>query len=114
MQLSFYAKPGHCVHWPGLKATGQAVDYVGRDLVRGDKDKGFAAAHPASKEPVKVDAASDEARRFIKVCRRDAALWPADKATAEACGVAFVEVALSADDGEWHPKPAAFAKKDSK
>jgi hypothetical protein len=109
MQLSFVAAPGCCAHWPGLKATGQAVDYVGRDFVSADSGKGVAASHPASKEPVKVAANSDEGRRFVKLCKRGD-LQAFDAVTAAACGKDFVELQI-ATDGEWRPKPP---KKDSK
>jgi hypothetical protein len=111
LQLKFVAAPERCAHWPGLKATGQAVDYVGRDFVRGDKDKGLAASHPASKEPVKVDSDSEDGRRFVKLCRRGD-LLAHDKATAEMCGVGFVELEHAIDG--WVPKAVSGGKKDSK
>jgi hypothetical protein len=101
MQLSFVAAPGCCAHWPGLKATGQAVDYVGRDFVSADSGKGVAASHPASKEPVKVAANSDEGRRFVKLCKRGD-LLAHDKATAAFCGVDFTD--LEWDEAGWKPK----------
>lgn len=102
MKLSFYAKPGHVVHWPGMKTTGQVYAYVGRDFVPGDKDKGTAAQHPASKDPVCVESESFEGQRFAKLCRRDDAMWPADKETATHCNRDLVPVELV--DGEWIPK----------
>lgn len=99
MKLSFYPRPGHCVHWPGLKAVGQAVAYVGREFAAGDPEQGVAARHPASKEPACADSESDVGRRLAKLCRRDDALIPADAATAAFCGKEFVAVKLV--DGEY-------------
>ncbi len=101
MKLSFFAKPGHCVHWPGLKMTGQPCSYVGRNMVAGSAESGVAASHPASEEPAVVDSDSDVGRRLAKVCRRDDALIPADEATAKFCGKEFCAVELV--DGEYRP-----------
>jgi hypothetical protein len=103
MKLRFYAKAGHSVHWPGLKATGQAYAYVGRQLASS------GASQPASKDAVEVDASSEEGRRFAKLCKRDGSLWPADKATANHCGVEFVE--LDYADTEWQPKATKSPRK---
>jgi hypothetical protein len=82
---------------PGLvPAIGQAESYVGRTFDA--KTRG----NPATKEAFEIDSDSDAGRRLAKLCRRDACLWPADKATAEACGVEFVE--LEFRDGVWAPK----------
>ncbi len=96
MELSFKAAPGRCAHWPGLKATGQSVVYVGRSMVAGDADKGIAASHPESKEPARVDSDSEDGRRFVKLCKRGD-LLPADKATADFCGVSIAEEPKKAD-----------------
>lgn len=107
MQLSFYARAGHVVQWPGVKRAGSLPDYVGRTNV---EIKGSGWAHPATDEAVKVDSESQAGRRFAKLVRRDESLWPADKATADACQVPFVELELVG--GEFAPKThAKVAKK---
>ncbi len=105
MLLKFLAKSGHCVHWPGPKAPGQVHMYVGRDFVPGDKEKGTAVSHPASKEPATVESDSFEGTRLAKLCSRDDSLWPADESTAAFCSKVYVELALV--DGEWSPKATA-------
>lgn len=112
MKWKFYAKAGHCLHVPGLKATGQASPYVGRDFVAGDAEKGVAASHPASKEPVEVDSDSDLGKRIARkfqVDANDPPLWPADKATATALSAVFVEVERDGD--EFKPKAAKASGK---
>lgn len=107
MKLSFYPKPGALVYWPGHKPAGVHPPYVGRRTVA----DGTSIAHPAQETPVVVDsehADADQRRaaeRFTRFVARDGSLWPADEATARACGVAFVPVELR--DGEWQPKAAS-------
>ena len=115
MKLRFYAKPGHVCHWPAaMRVTGQVYPYVGRDLVPGNPASGIAVSHPAKKEPVEIDDEHPDqdtrvrAERLKELTRRDGALWPADEATAAACGVDFVAVEMR--DGEWQPKAAPPSK----
>lgn len=100
MQLKFYAREDQLVRMPGVGrgAPGQPVPYVGRAFDA--KTRGY----PATEEPYAVDADSDSGRRLAELCRRDQSLWPADKETAEACGVEFVVVAF--DGGVWARKAA--------
>ena len=112
MKLKFYARGDALVTVPGVyPAIGQALPRVGRiqDPVQPLKvgESGLSRLK-ATKDPFEVDADSDAGRRLIKLVRRDQSLWPADKATAEACGVEFVE--LEFKDDEWVLK----AKKPSK
>lgn len=112
MKLSFYAKPGHCVHWPDrMRVSGRVYQYVGRQY------NAETRVHEALAEPVVVDTEHADAEhcraaeRLRRVCARDSALWPADEATAAACGVPFVPVELR--DGEWRPVPMKSAKKEA-
>jgi hypothetical protein len=100
VQLSFLAREDQLVRVPGIGrgAVGQPVPYVGR--VFDAKTRGY----PATEEPYVVDADSDSGRRLAELCRRDQSLWPANKETAEACGVEFV--AVSFDAGVWARKAA--------
>ena len=91
---------------PGSRPMrGQAAQYVGRKFIPGDAAKGVPAQFPATEAPHEADADSDEGRRLVKVTREDAALWPADKETAAACGVEFAAVEVK--DGIAVPATAA-------
>lgn len=108
MQLRFYARGTGLVSLPGeTRIVGQHPRYVGRAL----KIIDGAAAWPASEAAHECDSASAHGARLLKRCRAGE-LWPADEATAAACGVDFT--ALEFADGEWRPaqpKPArAFTK----
>lgn len=70
---------------------GQAPQYVGRKFIPGD-GKTTGAQHPAVESAYETESETDEGRRLIQLTSRDAALWPADKETAAACGVEFVAV----------------------
>jgi hypothetical protein len=116
MQLKFYAKKDHVVHWPGPKFTGQRHDYVGRKFEKASDDKAAKAAgvlgvHAALKEAAEIDSAAPGADDLIRYCRKGG-LWPADADTAAACGVEFTKVEYSDSEREWLPakaekKPAA-------
>jgi hypothetical protein len=90
-KLRFFARDDLLVTVPGSRPVkGQAPQYVGRKFIPGDATKG--AQHPANEKPHEIDADTDEGRRLVQLTSRDAALWPADAATASACGVEFVAV----------------------
>ncbi len=110
MKLSFCARGDQLVSLPGEhRIVDQMPRYVGRVakiLNVGDKK---AAAFPAAPDPFCCDSDSDTGRRLTKLCTRDGSLWPADRETAEHCGVDFVPVEHR--DGEWIPKaPKSVAK----
>ena len=87
MKLRFYAREDQLVPVPGsFPRIGQAPSYIGRKFVAADR------SHPATDDPYECDAETEGGRRLKKLTRRDACLWPADEATARACGVAFVPV----------------------
>jgi hypothetical protein len=109
MKLSFFAKDDLLVTLPGQRlmrrnadtgASGSPMRYVGRqhvpaklrqDVAAGTTIVDEAASNPATPEAFSCDADTEMGRRLAKLVRRDGSLWPADKATADACGVAFVE-----------------------
>jgi hypothetical protein len=108
--LAFYARGDLLVAHPSApRVVGQHPRYVGRaPLV--DPQTG-AATWPATSQPFNCDASSDVGKRLVKVCRRGA-LWPANEATAQACGVPFVQVAHF--DGEWiEPLPELPPKRSA-
>lgn len=89
MILRFYAKEDQLVHVPGFHPLpGQFHEFVGR---RFDFDK---KSWPATSEPAQFDSESEPGRRLVALVRRDACLWPADEATAVACGVQFVAIEI--------------------
>ena len=100
MELSFLAKSDLLVAVPGTaQFAGQLARYVGREW------EDARHAFVASKEPYRVDSASEDGRRLLKLVRREASLLPGDQATAEACGLDFV--AHQNVDGEWVPSAPA-------
>lgn len=109
--LRFHARPGHVCAWPGQRHSGQIRRYIGRDhkVERNEKGEVSLIGHPAQKEPVEIDPASEDGRRVLRLMRieSDKPLIPADRETAKACGVPFVEVEWI--DGEFHPKAQAAA-----
>lgn len=109
MGLKFLPRPGHMVTFAGGNAIGQLARYVGRSLKKSDKP-GVAGVYAAEAEPVEVPEDGPDAAHLIRQAQRGG-VWPADEATAAACGVEFVK--LSRDtDGEWVATPkAAVAKK---
>lgn len=110
MKLKFFAREDLLVTVPGSRPMrGQAPEYVGRKFIPGDGTVG--AQFPASEKPYECEADSDEGRRLVLLTRRDSALWPADKETADACGVEFS--AVSVKDGVALPTQAVATKKSS-
>ncbi len=104
MKLAFYAKDDDLVYVPDFPRTkGAAPQRVGRSFIPGDGVKG--AQHPATAEPFVCDSEDANGVALLAAFRRGRrALWPADKATAEACGVEFVAVEVK--DGVAIPKVA--------
>ncbi len=97
MQINFYAKGDLLFPVPGtVLITGAPHRYVGRYH---DPD---TRSYPAKGTCESFDDSTPEGRRVIKVMRREAPLYPADKETAIRCGVPFVS--LSYDCGEWKSK----------
>ena len=117
MKLRFYAKDDLLVTEPGSPMmTGQPVRYVGRDFVPGTAatpsgTPAVAAAFPASSEPFECDSDTKRGQDLIRLMRIDTTrhgeqpLWPADQATADACGVPFVAVTVK--DGVAVPASSA-------
>lgn len=107
MILLFYARAGFAEPDPRFpRVPGQPVRRIGREL------NGKASA-----EPAEFNSESAEGRRVLFVMSREldcarradvAPLIPADRATAQACGLPYVPVELG-PDGEWQPKQARKA-----
>lgn len=97
MQINFYAKGDLLFPVPGtILIVGAPHKYVGRyhDVE--------SRSYPAKGSHESFDDSTTEGRRILKVMRRESPLYPADKETADRCGVPFVE--LTYDCGEWKPK----------
>lgn len=100
--LKFVARGDDLVAEPGVTLyVGQSPRYVNREHV---KLASGEWGYPATAEPHTCKADSDEGRRLQLLVVRDRALWPADAATAAACGVPFVPLELH--DGVWVPVSA--------
>lgn len=102
MKLSFYPKSGTSPQWPG-KGQGDYA-HAGRTF---DAETRANVPHA---EPFTVEShdargnMTREAHVFaVELCKRDGDVHPADKATADFCGVPFVEMAQD-EDGEWIPR----------
>lgn len=112
--LRFYARDGHVCPWPGQKAVGQVRRYIGRKtkIERDHKGRVTFIGHPATEDAVEIDPKSDAGRRIVRLMKieNEAPLWPADKETARACGVKFVETNFR--DGEH--RAATSAEKPAK
>lgn len=106
MGLKFLPRAGHMVHFASGNASGQLSRYVGRTFKPVAK-AGVAGAYAADDEPVEVDPDSADAAHLIRQARKsDPGVWPADEATAAACGVEFVKLGRDSD-GEWIAAPRA-------
>jgi hypothetical protein len=115
MKLSFFAKDDDIVYVPDFpRVKGAFPNYVGRSFVAGTPEKG--AQHPATVEPFVCDSEDANGSVLLAKFRRGKRpLWPADKATADACGVEFVPVEVK--DGIAVVKAAsapAIARKSAK
>lgn len=94
--LKFYARADLLEPVPNFTpSVGGFPRYVGRVpvIVNG------RCTWPATQEAFEVDSDSEDGRALIRVCSRDASVWPADQETASACGIEFK--ALDFADGEW-------------
>jgi hypothetical protein len=70
------------------------------------------ATQPASQTPYRVKESNSEVARKLRQRVREGALWPADRHTAEFCGVPFVDVQFV--DGEWvAPQPVSNSGPES-
>lgn len=109
MRLKFYAREG-LVREPDCRpAIGQAARYLGREFVPSvivGKQVVENAKHPATKDGFECDADSDVARVAVKNAKKGA-FWPADKATAEHCGIEFADLEFA--DGVWDVKQSKFS-----
>lgn len=112
MRLKFYARDG-LVREPGVPPMiGVAARYLGREFVPASKAvvDGQAvvipASNPATERGFECSPGSLIADVAIKNAKKGA-FWPADKATAEACGMAFVDVEFR--DGLWDVKAEKFS-----
>lgn len=116
MKLAFYAKDDDLVYVPDFpRMKGSIPQRVGRSFVPGDATKG--AQHPATTEPFVCDSEDANGVALLAAFRRGRrSLWPADKATADACGVEFVPVEVK--DGvavvKSAPAPQSVARKSAK
>lgn len=101
MQLKFYAREDQLVRVPGVGrgAQGSPASYVGRTFDQ--KTRGY----PAIEDGAAIDSDSKEGKRLAELCKRDGCLWPANKETADFCGVEFVVVEFK--DGVWSRKVAS-------
>lgn len=108
MILRFYAREG-LVREPGRRPfIGQAAVYLGREFVAPTADAP-AASYPAAKDGFEWDTGKHEHAHNEHVLRnaREGAFWPADKATADAAGVALADVEFKAGVFVEKAKPAA-------
>lgn len=94
--LRFYAKDNLVVSFPGSKdVPGNPARYVGRAYVNND--------YPATQLGDSFKEGSPEFLRIKKVINSSPQpLYPADQASADACGVPFVAVEFKS--GKWVPK----------
>lgn len=95
MKLRFYARDNLLVFVPGHARPaggGSRPKYVGR--TNDQAWQGTPKGRPASKEPYEVDSTDPSATRLCRIAATDCALWPADEATAKACGIKFVPVEI--------------------
>ena len=106
-KLRFYARGSAMVCVPDeRRIVGNRAEYVGREFVSTDGGHAYPARNAA------FECSGAQAARLAKITARDAALWPADEATAQACGVPFVDVEWRS--GEWLPRQASSKSASSK
>jgi len=91
-KLKFFAKDDDLVYVPDFpRVKGAIPQYVGRKFVPADGTNG--ASFPASAEPFECDSEDENGKALVnKFQRGKRGLWPADEATAKACGVSFAAV----------------------
>jgi hypothetical protein len=103
MKLRFYARTGNLVPDPRQRQRlpGAPAIFVGRVW---DAE---AHGYITTKEPAEFDTDMIGEANFQTLRRalvRDRALWCADKATAEYCGDAFVDLVFDEKAALWSPK----------
>jgi hypothetical protein len=103
MKLKFLARRGpdgvpRFVNVPGPLVQGQPMLRVGRSWSPAT-GPGSPSENRATKEPFEISSTDQAAPHLARQCQKGG-LWAADKATAEFCGVEFVNVTQDAD-GEW-------------
>jgi hypothetical protein len=104
--LRFYAREDQLVRETGIHPRiGDAARYYGRKFDTATR------GYPAISEAFAVAEGGEDAPKCMKACRKGA-LWPADEATASACGVKFVPVECV--DGAWVAKTSKPASKAEK
>ena len=95
MQLKFYAKNDLLVPVPEvILIVGAPHKYVGRHHDPSTR------SYPANELPDSYDSESREGKRLKKLVRREQCLFPANKETAQFCGVPFVNFTYDIS-GEW-------------
>lgn len=110
--LNFYARPGSAAFHPD---NGRYIGAIHDIAGPGEEDDRILAYREATRVPVK----DPNAPRYKQLVQRDRALWPADEATARACGVEYVPVEFhvldaARDLGEWIPETKRSGFKNSK
>lgn len=96
MKLRFHAREDFLVREAGVAPSiGQAARYYGRTFDPATR------GYPAVKDAVEFEQGTEDADKCSKQCRKGC-MWAADKDTAAALGVAFVDVAFS--EGAWIAK----------
>lgn len=88
MKLKFYARGTHLVSYPRTHRVGSPPRYIGREA------QGRELL--ATAEPFECEAESFVGARLLRLMQSgarhgDLPLWPADAATAAACGVKFAQ-----------------------
>jgi hypothetical protein len=103
MKLRFAAREDLLVREAGTTyRAGSPARYYGRSFDAATR------GYPANAEPYAVEAESDDGQRSAKQCRKGA-LWAADKETAAAVGVEFVEIEHA--EGAWTAKAKSAASR---
>jgi hypothetical protein len=117
--LKFFAREG-LVREPGRRPViGQAAAYLGRAFMPPGKTAEGAivdAAYPAAKDGFEWDTERHEhahTEHVLKAARKGA-FWPANKDTAAAIGVAFVDVEFKGGVFVEKATPAPASKASSK
>lgn len=99
MQLKFYARRDALVN----VRPGDTTFHIGQRIPRINREYDpETRTYPAQPEPFVCDSESPVGQNALHAMRvgiKDPPLWPADEATAAACGVPFIAVRLV--DGEW-------------
>lgn len=85
--IKFYAKPDNLVRVPGAQSRpGQPDMYVGRNF--DPERRGYFITEAG----FETDENSDSGKRLLRLARLDKCLIPADKKTADLCGIEYTPV----------------------